>query len=315
MNLSSVVSSYIDHKRALGCRFKTEDHVLKAFIKTVGDAPIAEIESSSLMIQAFLDGRGPPTPYWAKKYHVLKGLYRFAIARGLVSVSPLPKRIPLLTGPAFVPYIYSEAELKRLLCAVPTACGGRVPIDGDVYRTLLLLLYGAGLRISEALSLTMADVDLTDATLRVRETKFFKTRIVPLGTDLTKILLTYASKRNIGSAAIQDAPFFCFKDGRRISRSAAQSTFRRLRTCAGISREGGANRQPRLHDLRHSAAVHRLLAWYRSGADLQDLLPKLSTYLGHVDLSATQRYLAIIPEMLREASGRFERYALEANDD
>jgi site-specific recombinase XerD len=314
MNLSSVVSIYIAHKRALGCRFQTEGAVLKAFIKAVGDTPIAEIKPSSL-IQTFLDGRGPPTEYWAKKYHVLTGLYRFAIARGLVSGSPLPKRIPLLTDPAFVPYIYSQAELKRLLCAVPAACAGRVPIDGDVYRTLLLLLYGAGLRISEALNLTMADVDLIEATLRVRETKFFKTRIVPLGADLTKVLIAYAGKQNAETPASQDTPLFCFKDGRRLSKSAAEGAFRRLRACAGVAREGGGRRQPRLHDLRHSAAVHRLIAWYRSGADLQDLLPKLSTYLGHVDLSATQRYLTMTPELLREASMRFERYALEAKDD
>jgi site-specific recombinase XerD len=223
--------------------------------------------------------------------------------------------MPQITEPAFVPYIYSEAELRRLLEAVPAACAGRVSVDGDVYRTLLLLLYGAGLRISEALALNTSDVDLADATLRIRETKFFKTRIVPLGADLTKVLTAYADKRNADMAARPDAPFFCFRDGRRLSRSAAQGAFRRLRACANISREGGPYRQPRLHDLRHSAAVHRLIAWYRKGADLQDLLPKLSTYLGHVNLSATQRYLTTTPELLREASLCFERYGLEARDD
>jgi site-specific recombinase XerD len=313
MILSSVVSSYIAHKRALGCRFRTEENLLKAFLKAVGDKPITDIEPS--FIQAFIDGKGPPTQYWAKKYLVLTGLYRFAVARALVSASPLPTRMPQITGPAFVPYIYSETELKRLLDAVPAACAGRVPVDGDVYRTLLLLLYGAGLRISEALALNTSDVDLADATLRIRETKFFKTRIVPLGADLTKLLTAYAGKRNADMAARPDAPFFCFRDGRRFSRSGAQGAFRRLRARAGISREGGPYRQPRLHDLRHSAAVHRLIVWYRKGADLQDLLPKLSTYLGHVDLSATQRYLTMTPELLREASLRFERYGLEARDD
>jgi integrase/recombinase XerD len=313
MILSSIVSSYIAHKRALGCRFRTEENLLNAFIKAVGDRPITDIEPSSIL--AFINGNGPPSQYWIKKYLVLTGLYRFAFARHFVGASPLPKRIPQITGPAFVPYIYSGAELRRLLDAVPAACAGRVPVDGAVYRTLLLVLYGAGLRISEALALNTSDVDLADATLRIRETKFFKTRIVPLGTDLTKVLTAYAGKRNAEMAARPDVPFFCFRDGRRFSRSAAQGAFRRLRACAGISREGGSYRQPRLHDLRHSAAVHRLIAWYRTGADLQDLLPKLSIYLGHVDLSATQRYLTMTPELLREASLRFERYGLEARDD
>jgi len=313
MILSSVVSDYIAHKRALGCRFRAEDDLLKAFVKAVGDRPIADIELSST--QAFIDGKGPPTAYWAKKYHVLTGLYRFALARTLVSGSPLPKRIPQITGPAFIPYIYSGPELRRLFNAVPAACAGRVPVEGDVYRTLLLLLYGAGLRISEALALNTSDVNLADATIRIRETKFFKTRIVPIGADLTEVLTAYASKRNADMAARLDAPFFCFRDGRRFSRSAAEGAFRRLRAGAGISREGGPYRQPRLHDLRHSAAVHRLIAWYRDGADLQELLPKLSTYLGHVDLSATQRYLTMTPELLREASIRFERYGLDARND
>jgi integrase/recombinase XerD len=313
MILSSIVSSYIAHKRALGCRFRTEENLLNAFMKAVGDRPITDIEPSSIL--TFINGNGPPSQYWIKKYLVLTGLYRFAFARHHVGASPLPKRIPQITGPAFVPHIYSGAELRRLLDAVPAACAGRVPFDGDVYRTLLLLLYGAGLRISEAVALNTSDVDLADATLRIRETKFFKTRIVPLGTDLTKVLTAHAGKRNAEMAARPDAPFFCFRDGRRFSRSAAQGAFRRLRVCAGVSREGGSYRQPRLHDLRHSAAVHRLIAWYRTGADLQDLLPKLSTYLGHVDLSATQRYLTMTPELLREASLRFERYGLEAGDD
>jgi integrase len=75
-------------------------------------------------------------------------------------------------------------------------------------------------------------------------------------------------------------------------------------------REGGPRRQPRLHDLRHTAAVHRLIAWYRSGEDLQQLLPKLSIYLGHVSLSGTQRYLTLTPELLQQASQRFEHYAI-----
>jgi integrase len=82
-----------------------------------------------------------------------------------------------------------------------------------------------------------------------------------------------------------------------------------------VRREGGARRQPRLHDLRHTAAVHRLIAWYDSGADVQALLPKLATYLGHVDLTATQRYLTLTPELLRQASRRFEHYAMERNHD
>lgn len=169
------------------------------------------------------------------------------------------------------------------------------------------MLYGAGLRLGEALALTLQDLDLPEACLRIREAKFFKRRLVPLGHDLAAVLTTYVAAHRHGTAGA--APLFCFREGSPLSQSAVRSAFRRLRAHAGVHREGGARRQPRLHDLRHAAAVHRLLAWYRSEADLQARLPTLATYLGHVDLVATQRYLTLTPELLREASARFERYA------
>ena len=308
MKLFEVVSLYISHKRGLGHRFRTEESVLRSFCRAVGDGPIAIIEAEAVL--AFLNGNGPITEYWVKKYRVLSGLYRFALARGLTKVSPLPRAIPNLTTPAFVPYIYSHEELKRLLDAVPAACAGRAPLEEEVFRTLLLLLYGAGLRIGEALALTLRDVDLHKACLRIREAKFFKSRLVPLGKDLTGLLTEYVASRNERHVAPADGPLFCFRDGSPLSQSAARSAFRRLRSFAGVSREGDARRQPRLHDLRHTAAVHRLVSWYRNGLDLQELLPKLATYLGHVDLSATQRYLTLTPELHRQASLRFEHYAI-----
>ena len=313
MRLSAVVSLYVSHKCAMGLRFRSEDTILRAFCKAVGDQPIATIEAEAVL--AFLNGSGPVTEFWAKKYRVLSGLYRFALARGLTELSPLPPAIPKPTTPTFVPYIYSREELKRLLDAVPATCAGRAPIEENVFRTLLLLLYGAGLRIGEALALTLGDVDLPVACLRVRDTKFFKSRLVPLGKDLTGVLTEYLLRRNEHHGTAEQAPLFCFRNGSPLSQSAARSAFRRLRIHAGVLREGGARRQPRLHDLRHTAAVHRLVAWYRSGADLQALLTKLATYLGHVDLSSTQRYLTLTPELLREASQRFEHYAMERNHD
>ncbi len=309
MKLSEVISQYIVHKRSLGMRFHNEEFILKAFAKSLGDPRIADMETAPVL--AFINGVGPVTDTWVKKYHVLSGFYRFALARSLVVYSPLPRSIPRRGVPAFVPYIYSQLELKQLLDAIPGTCGQRVPVDGYVLRALILLLYGAGLRIGESLHLKVADVDLEQSCLLIRETKFYKTRFVPLGTDLTKVLTEYSGKRNACHSVEAQASFFCQRDGQPVSQSIARSAFRRMRSAAGVVRDGGARNQPRIHDLRHSAAVHRLIAWYRNGEDLHDLLPKLATYLGHVDLSATQRYLTMTPELLHEASMRFEHYALE----
>lgn len=314
MKIAAAVSSYISIKRAQGRRFKAEDAILKAFCKAVGDNTlIASVEPSAVL--AFIDGRGPVTETWVKKYHVLTGLYRFAMARAWVSVSPLPRNIPKSSAPAFVPYIYSHAELKRMLDAIPAACTERSAIDPLTFRALILLLYGAGLRLGEALAFSMEDVDLQRACLDVRETKFFKHRLVPMGADLTKVMREYALERHAMHVTKADSPFLCRRNGSMLSQSAVRNAFRRLLAIVKIERDGGSRRQPRLHDLRHTAAVHRVVAWYRSGVDLQERLPKLATYLGHVDLSATQRYLTMTPELLSAASLRFEQYAREANHD
>jgi site-specific recombinase XerD len=171
-----------------------------------------------------------------------------------------------------------------------------------------LLLYGAGLRISEALSLTLADVDLPASLLTIRESKFYKTRLVPMGPDLTGALGTYVAQRAKDHSTEWDAALFLTRTSTPLVRRTAEHIFSRLRVRAGLLRRDGGRFQPRLHDLRHTAAVHRLVSWYRQGADVQRLLPQLATYLGHVHIAATQRYLTLTPELLREASQRFEHY-------
>jgi site-specific recombinase XerD len=177
---------------------------------------------------------------------------------------------------------------------------------------MILLLYGAGLRVSEAVALPLGDVDLPNALLTVRNTKFHKTRLVPLGADLQQVLAQYLAQRQAaGHSHCLGTPFFVLRRGTPVSVQIVEQNFRCLCAYAGVRRSDGARYQPRLHDLRHSFAVHRLTSWYRQGADVQMLLPSLSTYLGHVNLAATQVYLTMTPELLQEASRRFQQYAFE----
>jgi integrase/recombinase XerD len=257
MNLSTVVAKYVAYKRSVNMRFNTEAATLKSFCRTLGEVPMTKVRADCVL--AYLAGSGPVTRFWQRKYEVLCGFYRFAIARGYATRSPLPPRAPK-PPQAFVPYIYSREELQRLLEAASAANHPRAPIDPYVLRTLLLLLYGAGLRISEALSLTMADLNLEQALVYVRGSKFYKTRLVPLGADLTCALRQYAAKRSHDYSCKSDAPLFPFRDATPLSRDAAETAFRRVRVAAGVLRSDGARYQPRLHDLRHSAAVHRLIA-------------------------------------------------------
>jgi integrase/recombinase XerD len=228
---------------------------------------------------------------------------------GLVVASPLPLVIPK-RPPAFQPYIYSQIELRRLLDSTASYQRHRGRLDPFMVRSLLLLMYGAALRTSEALSLTIADVDLASAVLTVRDSKFFKSRLVPLGDRTVQVLADYAKRR--GSCAQSketDTPFFLGRNAKRVNISTLENAFQQIRAHAGLRREGGPRCQPRLHDLRHTSAVHRLTTWYREGKDVQKLLPQLSVYMGHTYLAATQVYLTMTPELLHEASLRFERYA------
>lgn len=313
MNFSDLVTEYVTYKQALGMRFDAEARELASLCRRLGDVSVASVTADQ--IQAYLNGNKAVSSYWARKRTILSGLYRFALARGYSITSPLPRYRPKLPPP-FAPYIYSQAELKRLLDVAPAACGPYVPLDAYVLRTLILLLYGACLRHGEALRLTIKDVDLEQSILCIRETKFYKTRLVPMGKHLNTALREYMQRRNLQFATEPDAPLLCFRDGRPLSQSAVRSAFRRQRALANVQCAGnGGHQQPRLHDLRHTGAVHRLIAWYRSGADLQRLLPQLATYLGHIDLVSTQRYLTLTPELLHEASTRFESYAMETHHD
>lgn len=308
MKLHEAVANYVDHKQAMGMRFRTEARTLKSFCRSIGDVAMAEVTSDAT--RNFLAGTGPVTSFWARKHSALTGLYRFVIARGWADQSPLPAVVPKPAQP-FAAHIYSHEELRRLLAAIPDNDHPHCRIDPDTYRTLLLLLYGAGLRVGEALALNCSDVDLTENVLTICESKFYKTRLVPFGADLEQILRRHVTRNQTRHAA-PEMPFLLSRIGKAITIQNAELAFVRLRVRADVvCKNGDSRHQPRLHDLRHSYAVHRLVSWYQSGADVQRLLPKLATYLGHVHICGTQRYLTLTPELLREASRRFESYAME----
>jgi site-specific recombinase XerD len=309
MKLNAAVDTYLEFKLALGMRMRSEAHILRAFCRVFANGNLSDVTLDATF--TFLAGNGPVTRNWKQKASVLRSFYRYAIGRGLVASTPVPVVDPQFP-PLRTPYIYTTAELKHLLAATAILDTPRVPLRAKSFRTLILLLYGTGLRISEALSLTLADVDRADSLITVRDTKFHKARLVPIGPKLTRELTLYARRRcrELPTPAGDESSFFALtRSGNHPNRSVADSLFSRIRAEASIRRDGSKFSQPYLHDLRHTMVQHRLLSWYRSGCDVQRLLPKLATYLGHVDVNSTQHYLTMTPELLHEASRRFERYA------
>jgi site-specific recombinase XerD len=304
MKLRHAIESYIRLKQSLGFRFATDRQILKAFSRFMGKVRIGQVKPTS--VRRFLDGNGPVTRNWERKWVALRGFYDFALARGLVRQSPVPVWAPKVAR-TFTPYVYSIAELRRLLQAIQPETMGK-GLSASTLQTLLLLLYGAGLRISEALQLKEMDVDLEQSLLYIRCTKFFKTRLVPIGPKLAKALKVYAA--SCPETRDPERSFFRTDQGTPVTRSTVERIFRSLCVRAQVKRTDGGRYQPRLHDLRHAMATHCLVSWYRQGQDTRSLLMQLSAYLGHVDIAGTQKYLTMTPELRQQASTRFARYAL-----
>jgi integrase/recombinase XerD len=307
MRLHDLVEAYIDYKHSLGMRYRSQVPVLRAYCRAMGDIAVEEVKPDCVL--AFISGTGPVSARWLEYHRVLGGLYRYAISRDFATSSPLPTDTPKLPPP-LAPYIYSVDELKRLLLATDSLQTPKSPLRAMTMRSLLLLLYGTGMRIGEVLSLSLQDIDLEQRLVTVRDTKFYKTRLVPIGPRLTKALADYlAQRRRLPLPEGEASSFLAACTGIRLDYKRVNKLFCRVRKLAQVQRELSARYPPRIHDIRHTAAVHRLIAWYRAGVDLQRLLPQLATYLGHVDIASTQHYLSMTAELLQEASVRFEHYA------
>lgn len=307
MKLNKLIAQYVAFRKSMGEDFESAESLLKTFCRRMGeDIDLADVSAEH--VQTFLVGTATLSGYWRRKYDVLRGLYHYAVSRGFVDQAPLPSTVPQI--PRFVPYIYTEDELRRLLRCTASCLTPARKLEPHTLRAILLLLYGAGLRVGEAVALTVADVDLPGAVITIRNTKFHKTRMVPLGCQLNQVIAQYAARRTqAGNSKDGSAPFFVLRRGAGLSVSIIECAFRRLCRYAGVHRDDGARYQPRLHDMRHCFATNRLTSWYQQGADVQKLLPQLATYMGHVSIAATQVYLTMTPELLHEASVRFERYA------
>jgi integrase len=203
------------------------------------------------------------------------------------------------------PYVYSDAEINALLAAalaLPPAGGLR----RWTYHYLFGLIAVTGMRLSEAIGLQRDDVDLKNGMLTVRQSKFGKSRLVPLHSTTRAALGSYAERRDahLGSRCVPS--FFVAERGGRLLHQYVHRVFWRL------SREIGLRRQddhsgPRVHDFRHRFAIQTLLGWYREGVNVERQLPVLSTYLGHTCVRDTYWYLSACPELMQEAARRLDQ--------
>jgi integrase len=210
------------------------------------------------------------------------------------------------------PHIFSEVEVAKLLRAASGLKRNPVsPLRPEVIRLALVLLFTTGIRRGELLSLTLGDYDRRESTLHIRETKFYKSRLLPINASIADEMERCLHARVQRKLPVSpDTPLIwnaSRRGGRAYSGTRLQLSFRPLLQECGIVNLKG--KLPRIHDFRHSFAVNALLRWYRAGADVEAKLPLLATYLGHGSAVSTHHYLHFIEPLRTAASERFaDRY-------
>ncbi len=306
--LAKEIQRFLDYKRAAGCRYRDEERALRhldRFLVThlAARDPIITLE----VVRAYVVHGGERADATREnRLCLLRELCRFLAVEDPRHEIPPPRYLGIHRRP-FVQRVLTREEGKRFLAACasfpPARCS---PLRGVVHGTALTLLYLAGLRLGEVLRLTIGDVDLSAGLLHVRQTKFGKSRFVPIAPDVAQRLreCSRVVEQRLGVRS-PEAPFFSGSRGKRVSGTALRTSFREILVRADIAQKGSA-RRPRLHDLRGTFAVHRLLVWYERDADLEAKLPLLATYLGHVGLGSSQRYLQLTKDLLGEVVRRHQ---------
>lgn len=298
--LKSAVHDYVSLRRSLGFKLRWVTTLLvdfAAFLKRQG----ADHITIPLALQWAQQNQQAKHVTVARRLSVVRGFARYLSATDPRTQIP-PHSLLSCRSHRMRPYLYTHDEVQRLLKAARELGG----LDGLTHYCLIGLLSVTGLRISEALNLRSQDVDLRQGMLTVVGTKFGKSRLVPIHSSTQKVLTGYARERD-RTCRHRITHFLVNPMGGQLNVKMVQSIFRRLSRQVGI-RGPNASHGPRLHDFRHTFAVETLLNWYRSGQDIEQRLPVLSTYLGHARVSDTYWYLSACPELMGLAVNRFERH-------
>ena len=308
-NLKSMkqqVQEYLYYRRSLGFLLHIEGQELLKFATYVDNKRHVGPLTENIAIEWAKSSKKVSRFTWARRLEIIRCFAKYC--RIIEPDTQVPAKG--IFGKAHrrnIPYIFTKHEIQRILDTtkylVPK--NGLRPIS---FCYLFSLLYVTGLRISEALNLSPEDVDLTQGMLWVRQTKFHKSRLVPLHKSTVKALSSYCRQRNKYIPPSQIRKFFILDDGKPISLRAAEYAFLRIRNILGWNVKP-QNKMPRIYDLRHTFVCHRLLSWYMQGIDVQKVVPYLSTYLGHVKVSDTYWYITGIPELMKNVSERFNTFS------
>lgn len=303
-SLSQSLEEYLALRRGLGFKLKQDGRLLSQFVSFLDEQEASYITTELAFRWATKPGNAQPHQ-WARRLRMVRLFAEYRSATDPRTEIPPPKLLSV-TLHRKSPFIYTDEQVARLMEAakkLPSTVPGTMDLRAKTYCTLFGLLSVTGMRISETLSLNREDVDLDQALLTVRGTKFDKSRLIPVHKSTQEALQEYARFRD--GIYPKSRSFLVSERGRRLGYCAVLATFVRVSREIGL-RGPSESHGPRMHDLRHRFAVSTLVSWYREGVDIERRIHILSAFLGHVKFSYTYWYLSAVPELLQLAVARLE---------
>ena len=292
------MAGFIRYKRAQGLKYETVPRCLRRLSLFMAARGVDE----SSIVKDIIDEWCSQTPNEQSSTQRLRISYtteflKYLREKGVAVRLPHKKRRKHLKG-AFVPYVFSSEELSRFFESCDRVKARSPSVMPELLPVLFRMLFGCGLRISEALNLRVDDVDLECGVMTIRMAKHNQDRLVPLSDSVLSALCAYSEKRHKIIYA-DDTPYFAHRDGRKVSKDNIYRWFRKVLWSAGIS-HGGSGKGPGVHDFRHTFSVYSLKSMTDKGMDIYCALPVLSTYLGHSSVSATSQYVRLTQDMFPE---------------
>lgn len=287
---------FVQLKQSLGFNYTTDADILKRFSKFTMKFATKNLALTKEIVDAWTEKR--PTEReatWENRINNLRQFANFLSELGYDAY--IPVRRAKINRESYVPHIFTSEQLRLFFAACENIKPHPLSNKHLVLPAIYLLLYGCGLRISEAVALKVKDVDLKHGIITIHGSKLNKDRLIPMSPSLTRYLKTYFSR--VHTVSSPGDYFFMKRDKTAIASNTVYKNFRKILWKSGIS-HGGKGRGPRLHDFRHTFAVHSLNNMVRQNVELYCALPILSTYLGHTSIKATERYLRLTAEVYPE---------------
>jgi len=304
--IGALVEDFLTEKRAMGYRYEVETRKLVRFERFLVESGLQRCCLPEDLVRRWIQKKDHECPAMHRmRFRLIRQFAEYLRKRGYEAYVPNGMLEPVART-NFTPYIFTHAEMQSLLSAADhLSPSHHSPHRHVIMPELFRLLYGCGLRIGEALRLTLADTDLKKGILTVRQGKFRKDRLVPMAPQLTARLRRMRDV--LGGQPADSAPLFPSPSGAAYGINAVHLVFRELLEKVGIA-HGGRGKGPRIHDIRHTFAVHRMQQWFQEGADINAKAAILAAYMGHTTFRNTQLYLHLTVEFAADLAARLDQH-------